>query len=280
MCSDPLTFSGLDPAKVQQSGLKSGHITLSRFTMHLMDSTTYDTTSDDVSATFSGYDWQRLLQSRGQNGVTVAGACTVIPFRGSPATTDPVLPDMLDAGTPLTLIGPDGVAKQIASSSKGVYSAVLGQHGFVFGGFPLYLTSGGRYTLSGPGGKDVGAFSASLTAPQLNWTNSATISQDSINRSNGLTVTWTSGSGYVTITGTSFIQTPQAAGAIFVCVEDAAKGTFTVPPAVLLALPPCPAMTGSLTVGIEATPASFAASGLDVGDFTAAVSTLVSASYQ
>jgi hypothetical protein len=162
--------------------------------MHLSDSSTQDTTTDMAYGVFSSYDWPRLARSRGQLGVSVLGACAVISFQGASANiSDPVLPDMPDAGAELTLVGPDGTSHSLTPSVKGSYSALLGRTGFLFPQTDkLYLTAG-KYTLTGPGGKNVGPFSASLTLAPFTWTSSSTVNQGSINRKAGLTVAWTEG---------------------------------------------------------------------------------------
>jgi hypothetical protein len=112
--------------------------------------------------------------------------------------------------------------------------------------------------VTGQGGADVAAFTATLNVPQpFVWTNADTITQ--VTRANGVTVNWTGGTGFVTVSGLSIIETPQQAGAMFVCVEQASRGTFTVPPAVLLALP------------VSATPSGFPEGGLWLADQPGAV---------
>ena len=91
--------------------------------------------------------------------------------------------------------------KQIQRLAVGNYSASLS------GSFPSFLTAGpkalaaasvnqslpgflepGTYTVSGPGGNDVGPFTVSMDIPEpLNWTNRDTIT--SVPRSSNLTIT-------------------------------------------------------------------------------------------
>ena len=92
-----------------------------------------------------------------------------------------------------------------------------------------------------PGGGDVGSFTANLTlgAP-LVWSNQAAIT--TVNRSNGVTVSWTGGAdnSYVQISGMSVTGggTLAVVTAYFTCAAPVSANQFTVPPAVLLALPP------------------------------------------
>ena len=54
------------------------------------------------------------------------------------------------------------------------------------------LTGGTAYTFTGPGGKDVGKFTATLTFPvPLTWTNESSIS--AVTESQGQLITWTGG---------------------------------------------------------------------------------------
>jgi uncharacterized protein (TIGR03437 family) len=71
-----------------------------------------------------------------------------------------VIAKLLDAGSPLTLTGPQG-ARQIPRNGS-IYNLTSA------GGSPFL--GPGAYTLTGPGGADVGAFQASLLAPApLTW---------------------------------------------------------------------------------------------------------------
>jgi len=73
---------------------------------------------------------------------------------------------------------------------------------------------------------------------------------------------------------------------MFLCIEQASKGTFTVPPAVLLALPVSASSSGfpegSLTVTDQAASVPFnpnPPTGLDVGRFSATFATFKSLGY-
>jgi len=224
-CSDPLnSFTGLN---LQTNGLKQASVSLVRSTTS--EPGFGDFIVDSASGEFVSYNGTQLASKEGQ---PVYGACTVSTFFGTQGTAaDPVTPTYLDAGTLLQL----GGHPAIPSTSKGVYSVVLGTNSLLFGPAPagLYLTPG-DYTLTATGGADVGQFTATLTLPEpFAWTNRDAIA--SVSRANGVTVNWTGGSGYVTIIGIS--ATAQSVGASFSCLAPASAGTFTVPPVVLLALP-------------------------------------------
>ncbi len=95
----------------------------------------------------------------------------------------------------------------------------------------------GTYTFTGAGGKDVGAFTGTITLPaKLNWTNRPAVPA-TINRAQPLTITWTNGyaGALLQIVGQS--QVSLGVGAQFMCWADATAGSYTVPAAVLSALP-------------------------------------------
>lgn len=149
------------------------------------------------------------------------GTCTSLPSRpvGSNAFG-------LDAGPSLALSGPPG-SFTMALTRTGEYQTLFGS-----------APSGrdlppGVYTVTGNGGLDVSAFSASLNVGgNVLWTNKAAIS--TIDRSQPLTVTWTGGTspGYVLIGG--YVNGGQMG---FVCSEDVNKGSFTIPAFVLSSIP-------------------------------------------
>jgi uncharacterized protein (TIGR03437 family) len=157
-------------------------------------------------------------------GVCVTADC------GFPAVLPRTHGAILDAGKTLSVSGPAG-SGSAAKLRGGDYRVVL----------PLATTSTGlptgTYTVTGLGGADIGAFSATLNLPAtLHWTNQAQIS--AINRQADLTMTWNPerNSGYVLIGGTSS-YTAAGKTAMFLCSEDSSKSTFTVPSFVLSAMP-------------------------------------------
>jgi uncharacterized protein (TIGR03437 family) len=134
----------------------------------------------------------------------------------------------LDAGSTLTLDSPEG-RKTLSRVSSGQYQALLGA-----GGTPAQ-TVPGFYSITGTGGQDIGSFTATLSVTNsLVWTNKSTITE--VDRSSPLTITWSGGAvpGYVLVAGTA---SSPSASALFTCVEETRKGTFTIPQFVLSALP-------------------------------------------
>jgi hypothetical protein len=84
----------------------------------------------------------------------------------------------------------------------------------------------------------VGAHNASVDHPAtFTWTEFDTASGN-ISRNQALTVNWTGGSAGGTVTISGFSQATGEIGAQFICLADAASGSFTVPVAILSALPP------------------------------------------
>jgi hypothetical protein len=188
-------------------------------------------------------------------------------FRGEdPSPVDPVAAEGLDAGPQIGVTGPAG-ARQLARRRTGYYDAQLGGGTAIPGGPPAQpdFLNPGAYTITGPGGTQVGAFTAQFNNPApLTWTNRDAVT--AVNRSQGVTVTWSGGdpSSYANISGASF--TAGGVGASFMCIERVAAGRFTVPPAVLLALPPSAGdIPGFLLVGSTTNPSRFNANGLDAG---------------
>ena len=153
-----------------------------------------------------------------------AGACIV--------TREPSVPDgihtrFLDAGPSLNINGPLG--QRTMSQMRGQYQISFGS------GFSTGLVPPGVYTISGTGGRDIPAFSSSLTVSNaITWTNKA--ASTSIDRSQPLTVTWAGASvpGYVMI-GASVHTINE--NTTLACTEDSAKGSFTIPAFALAALP-------------------------------------------
>jgi len=224
-------------------------------------------------------------------------------FAGASAVqVDPTQPKDLDAGPQLTVNGPNGVMTLPKNSTGGGYSALLGggspgggfpgfmTHPHAAAGSPLYL-SPGDYTVTGPGGADVGPFTAKITIAQpLTWTN-----KDSVNtvvRSNGQLVTWSGGdpNSIVEISGSSIElgtnpDGSDTVGGFFTCYAKDSDLQFDIPAVVLDFLPPStsnpaiPIPTGSLSLGTNQSN-SFTATGLDKGFISSTVTDGKSVTYQ
>jgi uncharacterized protein (TIGR03437 family) len=177
----------------------------------------------------------------------------------------PIVPQVavsLDAGAAITVKGPSGtrtIMRRMAGMLVDYASATLGDT------TPGNFLDPGHYTITGPGGKDVGAFTASVDVPSTPfvWTNIPAVTTP-IDRSKDLTVTWTGGipGTQVTILGSSFVNGVTAA---FLCAAPVSAGQFTIPSYVLLNLSPTGSsiVPGSLNVQ-NRTVSTFAAPGLDI----------------
>jgi uncharacterized protein (TIGR03437 family) len=151
------------------------------------------------------------------------------------SSLDPSLSKMLDAGASLTVTGPKGSGSITPVGPNSPYLATLG--GSVSAGstvsvggsqMPPFLDTG-PFTVSGPGGADVGPFSISVNAsPAITWTNQMQIS--TIDRSKPLTLTWSGGDPTATmlVIGGSSDPNTQASGG-FTCLASMSAGTFTIP---------------------------------------------------
>jgi hypothetical protein len=160
-----------------------------------------------------------------------------------------------------------------SKKNSGPYLALLGGTIPLEGApsMPLFL-EGGSYTISGPGGKDVGPFTVNLTLPSpVVWTNRDQI--NAVDRSAGVTLTWSGGnaSQLIIIAGGNLDQKTEAAGG-FLCLVSAGDRTFAVPRSVLAGIPPtAPSQDpedslGGLALGtLLGDLPKFTASGLDAG---------------
>jgi len=217
------------------------------------------------------------------------GSCVVSTrVSGQPATPPTATVQYLDAGV-ITVNGP-GIAgsRQIAKSSPG--GGIL-LYGLILDNTATTLAAG-TYNFTGAGGPDVGSFTASYTMPPaFAWTNQSSLT--TVVRANGATVTWTGGdpAGYVTISGQSNLNGATAAASAsvsFTCTARVTDGSFTIPPVVLLALPPTAAapgatfaVPGTLSVShVGTTVATIQASGIEFGGIGSVFSFGNSATYQ
>ncbi len=265
-CSDGNGFSSAQTQLVQASG---GNVRLATINL---TRTASAATIDNGSAAFGMYTPSQLASSLGPSQAASPGGCLVFGFAGNTAAvTDPTQPQGLDAGAAIAISGPNGASQ--LTGTAGVYAAQLASSA---SGGPLYLDPG-AYTLSGPGGADVGAFQGQVSVPPpVVWTNAASIA--SVNRSQGVTVTWTGGdpNGFVYISGNSILA--QGPGAMFTCTVPASAGTFAVPPLVTMALPA--SSSGALTLMGVSAPMSFTAPGIDIGLATGSTGVLQTEPFQ
>jgi len=131
------------------------------------------------------------------------------------------------------------------------------------------VLTAGNYTFTGTAGTDIGAFNFTVPFPTpFVWTNRPTVPAI-VNRSQALTITWSNGyaGALVNIVGQS--QVSVGMGASFTCWADAGAGTFTVPVAVLSAMPPTYSAEGNAQGSLDVYQVfmgqQFSATGMDEG---------------
>jgi uncharacterized protein (TIGR03437 family) len=186
------------------------------------------------------------LASAAQYSVTTQGACQVFHFTSGSNQTQASSAGVtfLDAGA-VTLNGPSAsnITNLQLTETDNAYSTTLSS----FAGLPSTCNNcslaAGTYTLNGAGGKDVGAFSTSVTIGSPLIVNGGTLPATVV-ESAGLPLTWTGGqaSDVVEIVGYSSATTGSGTAAVtntteFICTTTAGAGGFTVPPSILTQLP-------------------------------------------
>jgi hypothetical protein len=135
----------------------------------------------------------------------------------------------------------------------------------------------GTFTVSSPGGgpvpggKLIGAFNAQIAVPAPpQFDNRFAVGE--VQRGQGVTVHWSGvdAGALVEIRGVSAPSDPALGAVTFFCVEKANTGQFTIPPNVLLSLPPSDSSTTAnasalgLSIGVTGV-VRFSAPGVDLG---------------
>ncbi|HEV2690220.1 MAG TPA: hypothetical protein VGV35_16800, partial [Bryobacteraceae bacterium] len=237
--------------------------------------------SSDITTDYFVYD---LTQQKGGTfnfspwfSLPPAGSCTIYGSGGD-WTTKGLLNEastatkLLDAGA-FTITGPKGISgpQSLGPSSQAAH------FGSSWSGsaFPnqLYLDPG-SYTVAAAGGADVPAFQTKVTIPPpFTWTNRDQLGL--IDRTQPLNIVWTGAAAgqSLAIVGAA-TDLPTNASAVFICVAPSGASSFTVPPAVLSALPASRSNPNQSKAAIyvgnpgiaNATP--FSATGLDAGAVT------------
>ena len=261
-CSDPL-----QPIGSAEAATLAGHALVKFGFLSLAQTTDTAGISKTASAQFASILGTSLFAYL-DNALPSLGSCVVYqqptepPPLNNPFNLQGLLP-----GT-ILVTGPNGTqALNTVASGPGLYTGT-----FTSGFIP---PTGGPFTFAGQGGSDVEAFNAPLNFPNpLFWTNESAAS--AITRSQGVTVNWTGGDPdtYVQITGSA---TTVGVTVSFTCDAPVSPATFTVPAAVLLALP---AASGGIAVGNFTLPNSFGATGLDFGFAASHVSVFEPTTYQ
>ncbi|HXP87332.1 MAG TPA: hypothetical protein VN841_21545 [Bryobacteraceae bacterium] len=197
-------------------------------------------------------------------------------------TPNPIRGILLNAGASINVSTP-------SASGFGNFSMPFQDGGYTVSGLTNVNGTSfrGSYTFSGSGGPDIGAFTAQVNFPggasAFNY--STPNHAISVTRSGGLPLTWTQPnntdpSEFIQIYGFSF--TPGSPwGAEFYCYAPLAAGRFTVPPAVLLALPATVSYSapGILEFDLVLNQ-TFTAPGVDVGTVSFTLGSSQTFSYQ
>jgi uncharacterized protein (TIGR03437 family) len=249
---------------------------------------TIDSTAEAAVGAFSRFNISQIADAN--FSLVQQGACTIYRRIGDASTVvSGSIPQALNAGSQLTLNGPNASNRAIPREA-GAYSAVLYNSGFMGAGVmgaPTLVP--GAYTIAGPGGPDVGPFTATVNFPgAFTWTNENQIPAN-IPRNQNLTIQWSGGGdGVVMVSGFSGSRiggtqdNPIFDLAGFTCVAPASAGTLTVPSGVLQQLPRVSGdlLTGEmgmLSVLASSDPSRnqgvFNAAGLDFGFFSYSIGT-------
>lgn len=209
--------------------------------------------------------------------VSTARSLDLSSLLGSDLTSlDPTAGGMLDAGPSIQVTGIKGTMplQPLDSSKPGPYLGLLGGSIPMEGApsLPLFL-EGTSFTVSGSGGKDVGAFNANINlAPLITLTNASQL--NTIDRVAGATVNWSGGdaSQTVIIAGGSTDQSTGNSGGFF-CLVPATAKSFQIPPSALADVPATGTFSGlsgsigALLIGAVplTNPQTFSAPGIDHG---------------
>jgi uncharacterized protein (TIGR03437 family) len=279
-CAHPFLSTGQLRRLSEGGSVALGFFSLSRATISatVPGLGAIELTEEGVGGSFGNYTVGNLggFADFGGDLPSLVGNCSVSRFRGGdlPVGFFPATP--LDAGSPLRLNGPNANNFAVGRvQGTNFYGATLFQSdipGVPGSGVGTPVIAEGNHTLSGPGGVDVGPFSATVAVPTpLSWTNRDTIGE--VDRSQALSLTWTGGgSGVVAINGASLllvggtVADPIFDGVSFVCFQNASASSFTVPVSILSQLQP----TGDPAAGTGSGAVALIASGPpDGGPFTA-----------
>ena len=212
-----------------------------------------------AAASFDAVQGPTGFASQFVSAFPAPGTCTVghdLFFQQTPLSASPA-PRRMPAQ--LLLSGPGGT-QTLPRLPGGSYQLPLGRGTTNFGLPP------GTYSVSSTGGRDIGAFTASIQiGSPLTWTNKSSI--PFIDRSQPLTITWSGGppSGYVAFGGA--ISGGGAQATAFMCVENVAKQTLTVPDVVLSSMPQGSSDYGSVFLTAHPLENLFTAPGIDIGYF-------------
>lgn len=259
MCSDSALGTGLSSTQLQALAGK----TILNTAVLLVGKSVNLSTNDSVDIAIATFQRSALpgrydayVAPDARNDIASVGNCSVAPGAraGSSTSLWPLSTISssvaLNAGPGISLSGPGG--SQSMPYENGGYAA-SGQ---------LVPNAGGVFAFDNfSGGPDVKPFRVTLRLNSVGWTNSLGLT--TINRAQGVTVTWSGGSegdlvdvsGYSAVAGGSIFAT-------FACKVAATAHQFTVPASVLMSLPP--GGDATLSVGSSSAPVSIPLSEFDL----------------
>ncbi len=268
-CQDSAVPAGLDLEKFLREGARAGTVSLSRSDLN---SSGVKLVADSGSGSFYRFGQWSPVGSGGFASWSTVGNCSLYRARVPEMTEIPVF-EGLDAGPALSVTGPGGTRPMASTREKGTYSGDYGQRFEIATPIPIPQTplflEPGQYTVAGPGGADVGSFSAQIQiGTPVVWTNAETFGTACgetrcVARSADLKIDWTGGDSRRTVSVMGTATVGRDAVVSFQCTAKADQGTLTVPSQILSALPA--ADNTALMMMVNTEPVLFQASGLDYG---------------
>jgi uncharacterized protein (TIGR03437 family) len=259
VCSDAGGISASDIQTAQRNNkIRLGAVDLVRADIEVVTGASSGTVTryDQASAIFTDLTFGELLGMPVRE-ISTPGSCTVWRANASDPIVNrpPILaPHInLDAGA----ITVAGAADSAAVNYQGnFYGALLGTGAYAEppsdkGTTPGFLEPGSFSVSSDgggpvPGGVLIGAFNAQIAvAAPPKFDNRFAVAD--VQRAQGVKVNWSGvdATAMVEIRGVSAPADPSTPPVIFFCVEKASAGQFTIPPHVLLSLPPSDASTAA-----------------------------------
>ena len=251
-CTDPF---GLTPAQITTAAsgqLSVASILLTRLSLSIGFGNPI--TEDSASARFYAFNGTTYttspLHSPDFISLSSFGSCQITDCSNTPTcvpSSQALALPHLNAGASVSLTGSGVSAVTIpADATTGFYTANVASS-LALPGFPItgsYLAPG-TFTVTGSGGPDINAFTASIVVPGLlNWTSTPAItSTGTLSRSQDLVVNWSGVADpnyvLVSVSSATNVGTPTGTynAATITCLQKGSAGTFTVPAYLLAALP-------------------------------------------
>ncbi len=258
-CPDPGYSSDLLDIARKNGGLRVGSAALSRLQGYTQ---TTSNIGDSASVSFVKVPLSSLQYS---GPLPKANTCYVVQFPGGAGGGA----SYLRAGS-VTMSGPIGTYP-LPQAQTGVYELTFSPSSPTYPGIinDGTLLTPGDYTFTGTAGTDIGAFTVKVPLPAaLDWTN-IPARPVKIPRAHSLTINWTNGYSGALVQMIGQSQATLGVGAQFTCWADATAGTFTIPEAILSAIPATyfssKVPQGSLSVIQVFTSSDFSAPGIDYG---------------